>query len=133
MSGLDKTLNPFNRPHNPSVFNENSSDDKILIPQNRELFEFVIREAFSDMMISGDELNSANEKKLYETIRERYIQRVRMNGPSQVTLDMNENKFLEIMMNLCEDGKFTMFRRRIADTITKFAKKVDGKKSNYWE
>jgi hypothetical protein len=32
MPSLEKSMNPFNRPYNPSVFSENALDDKMLIP-----------------------------------------------------------------------------------------------------
>jgi hypothetical protein len=53
--GLEATCNPFKRPHKPSVFSESISDATGSIPQNRELFENVIKEAFSDLLADIDE------------------------------------------------------------------------------
>lgn len=54
MPGLDASVNPFKRPHKPSVFSESINDYTQSIPQNRELFENVIKEAFSDLLSKLD-------------------------------------------------------------------------------
>jgi hypothetical protein len=54
MPGLDASVNPFKRPYKPSVFSESINDSTQSIPQNRELFENVIKEAFSDLLSKLD-------------------------------------------------------------------------------
>ena len=61
MPAMEKTLNPFYKLHTPSVFNESTDNTSYKIPQNKELFDFVIKEAFSDMLISIDEIRSAEK------------------------------------------------------------------------
>lgn len=43
-----------------------------------------------------------------------------------VSLERKENKFLDIMIDLCEEGEFSQIKRKIADVIGKYAKRVDG-------
>ena len=134
MPSLEATLNPFKKQHNPSIFSENQYDDKIKIPQNREMFENVIKEAFSDMLISIDEIHTPQKNiqdQLYQKIRDRYIERVRAAGPSQVTLDMKEKKFIDLMMELCDEGEFGSIRRKIQEAVKKFTKKVEQFRSKY--
>jgi hypothetical protein len=45
---MDSTLNPFKKVHWPSIFNENLEDQKMLIPGNKEIFDNIIRAAFTD-------------------------------------------------------------------------------------
>jgi Holliday junction resolvasome RuvABC ATP-dependent DNA helicase subunit len=50
----------------------------------------VIKEAFSDMLISIDEIHTPQKSiqdQLYQTIRDRYIRRVRAAGPTVVNMD----------------------------------------------
>ncbi|TNV84874.1 hypothetical protein FGO68_gene1032 [Halteria grandinella] len=133
LSSSDKAMNPFNRPPLSSVFNEAALNSNDQIPQNRELFEFVIKEAFSDMFISVDELKNPDRQmnqQLFKVIRNRYIAKVRANGPSQVELESKQDKFLDIMMSMCENGEFEKLKKKIVDQIGKFAKKVGHMQEN---
>lgn len=40
-------------------------------------------------------------------------------------MDMKEKKFIDLMMELCDEGEFGSIRRKIQDAVKKFAKKVD--------
>lgn len=118
LANADKTMNPFNKPPTASVFSENALNSNEQIPQNRELFEFVIREAFSDMFISKDELKNPEKElndELFKVIRNRYISRIKANGPSQVELELRQDKFLDIMLKMCENGEFDRLRKKIVD------------------
>ncbi len=72
--GLEASVNPFKRPHKPSVFSEAINDNTQSIPQNRELFENVIKEAFSELLQSIEVGAVVNNQKdttdaLFEKIR----------------------------------------------------------------
>ena len=98
------------------------------------MFENVIKEAFSDMLISIDEIHTPQkdiQDQLYQKIRDRYIGRVRAAGPSQVTLDMKEKKFIDLMMELCDEGEFGSIRRKIQEAVKKFSKMVEQFRSKY--
>jgi hypothetical protein len=85
-------MNPFKRPQKPSVFSESVTDTNVAIPQNRELFENVIREAFSDLLVSINDISETKKdlsNSLFHKIRTRYRERVKGSGPSKVTLEMN--------------------------------------------
>ena len=45
---LDNSLNPFKKGYKASIFNEGASDTKMEIPNNKELFENVIKAAFGE-------------------------------------------------------------------------------------
>ena len=49
---------------------------------------------------------------------------MRKNGPATVTMEMNDNKFLDIMMDLMESGEYQILKGRIADSISKYASRV---------
>ncbi len=93
MPSMERSLNPFNKIHPKSVFNEssfNSANSNYSIPQNKELFDFVIREAFSDMLVSLDDLKMSEKEmadSIFNKIRERYVNRVKRNGPTKAMLD----------------------------------------------
>ena len=40
-------------------------------------------------------------------------------------MDLKEKKFIDLMMELCDEGEFGSIRRKIQDAVKKFAKKVD--------
>jgi len=46
---MDSSLNPFKRPYQPSIFNIKMMDNKMDVPNNKELYENVIKEAFDDL------------------------------------------------------------------------------------
>jgi stalled ribosome alternative rescue factor ArfA len=72
----DQTMNPFKKTAPQSVFNEHLHDEKTSIPQNRELFDQVIKEAFSDIFVSLHEIKGSKQllaDELFRKIRERYI------------------------------------------------------------
>lgn len=48
---LENSMNPFKRPYQASIFNEKVTD-KMEIPINKELYDNVIKEAFSDLINS---------------------------------------------------------------------------------
>jgi hypothetical protein len=79
------------------------------------------------MFITLEELNSEERelsKNLFKVIRKRYISSVRAKGRSVVELEAGRNRFLEIMMDLCEEGEFTKLKRKITEAIERFAKRV---------
>lgn len=70
------------------------------------------------MFISVDELKNPDRKmsqQLFKVIRNRYIAKVKANGPSQVELESKQDKFLDIMMSMCENGEFEKLRKKIVD------------------
>ncbi len=40
-------------------------------------------------------------------------------------MDLKEKKFIDLMMELCDEGELGSIRRKIQDAVKKFAKKVD--------
>ena len=42
-----------------------------------------------------------------------------------VNMDMKEKKFLDLMIELCDEGEFGSIRRKIQDAVAQFAKKVE--------
>lgn len=52
---------------------------------------------------------------MFKVIRNRYIAKVRANGPSQVELESKQDKFLDIMMSMCENGEFEKLKKKIVD------------------
>jgi hypothetical protein len=47
-------MNPFKKAYQPSIFNDKMHDSKMEIPNNKELFENVIKEAFGDIIEDKD-------------------------------------------------------------------------------
>ena len=67
----------------------------------------MIKETFTDMLFSAEEIRNGDlAGQLFKKIRERYVQRVKAQGPSVVSLEAEQTRFLEIMMDLCEGGEF---------------------------
>lgn len=40
-------------------------------------------------------------------------------------MELKEKKFIDLMMELCDEGELERIRRKIQDAVKKFAKKVD--------
>jgi hypothetical protein len=57
---MDSSLNPFKRQYKPSIFNETMNDTKMDVPNNKELYENVIKEAFSDLAETDEEDDNEN-------------------------------------------------------------------------
>lgn len=84
------------------------------------------------MLVSVDELQSQEKnmiEKLFKKIRQRHANRIRQKGPSVVQMEAKENRFLETMMDMIDEGEFALMKRKIAESISKFAKKVEGSRS----
>jgi hypothetical protein len=52
---MEQNMNPFKKTYYPSIFNESVMDQKMEVPGNKELFENVIKEAFSDTGSTDEE------------------------------------------------------------------------------
>lgn len=83
MPNFDSTLNPFKRNYQPSIFNESMSDNKMDVPNNRELYENVIKEAYDDVKDEGEDedgdaedLKTLSDKEIIEKIRMKFRKRV---------------------------------------------------------
>lgn len=81
---FDKTLNPFTRPYQPSIFNDTTRDSKMDIPNNKELYENVIKLAFGDM---GSDQESIDEQNLKELTDEEIIDRIKVKLRRRVFLE----------------------------------------------
>lgn len=118
-------MNPFSKNPTPSIFNENLVSKQDKIPQNNILFEFVVREAFNELLLDGTGIKKDDKDiadKLFKIIRERYVQSVKAQGPCQVSLEAGQTRFLEVMLDLCEGGEFQMVRKKLSKAISHFAK-----------
>lgn len=54
---------------------------------------------------------------LFTKIRERHRQKVKGGGPSKVTLEMTQDRFLELMMEFCDEGEYDSLKRKIHDSV----------------
>lgn len=52
---MESNLNPFKRQYQPSIFNDSIRDTKMDVPNNKELYENVIKEAFGDLAEPDEE------------------------------------------------------------------------------
>lgn len=83
------------------------------------------------MLFSAEEIRNGDlATQLFKKIRERYVQRVKAQGPSVVSLEAEQSRFLEIMMDLCEGGEFQMVRKKLSKAISHFAKVHQENRSN---
>ena len=74
-------MNPFNKKYSPSIFNENISDTKMDIPNNRELYENVIKQALSD---AGSDKEDIEEESLKDLTDEQIIQKIKLKFRKRV-------------------------------------------------
>ena len=94
----------------------------------------MIREAFSDMLVSVEDLKMTEKQmadSIFKKIRERFIHKVRKNGPTKTMIEAKQNRFIDIMIDLCDEGELSQMKRKISELIGKFARKVEGYKSLY--
>jgi hypothetical protein len=85
---IDLILNPFRRPYQPSIFNDKMHDNKMEIPHNKELFDNVIKDAFTDKDEDKKENDTENDddddvdltllsdKQIIERIKQKFRKRV---------------------------------------------------------
>lgn len=66
-------MNPFKRPYAPSIFNDSYGDSKMDIPNNRELFEVVIKETFEDFLVSEEKKEPLTDDEMVSIIRKKFI------------------------------------------------------------
>ena len=86
---MDSALNPFKKPYQPSIFNIKMMDNKMDVPNNKELYENVIKEAFDDLAdtdqeegVAAESFNDMDDKEIIERIRMKFRKRVIKEGPS---------------------------------------------------
>ncbi|CDW72235.1 UNKNOWN [Stylonychia lemnae] len=122
---MDSSLNPFKKQYQPSIFNTKMMDNKMDVPNNKELYENVIKEAFDDLADTDQEegqsaeaVKEMGDKEIIERIRMKFRKRVIKEGPSIMNGATDQNtRFLEQMMNLCN---FQRISNKIQGGINKF-------------
>jgi predicted transcriptional regulator len=51
---------------------------------------------------------------------------VKASGPSRVTLESRQDRFLELMMQMCDGGEFAWIKRKVQDAVKRFLREVKG-------
>ena len=51
---------------------------------------------------------------------------MKASGPSRVTLESRQDRFLELMMQMCDGGEFAWIKRKVQDAVKRFLREVKG-------
>lgn len=93
------------------------------IPRNKELFENVIKEAFSDLVQNSkediDDVKNLSDKEIIARIKQKFRKRVFENGPKVILEEYSNSKFFEQMTKDCNYSKIS---KKMQTSINKYTK-----------